>query len=87
MIRAKRKVRNGIVVSLSSEKTVTVSVEKREQHQTYKKIITRTKKYRAHNETLELHLGDLVEIMETRPLSKTKKWRVTNVLRKKESVE
>jgi small subunit ribosomal protein S17 len=85
--RAKRKVRNGNVVSLSSEKTVTVSVVNREQHPTYKKIVTRTKKYRAHNENMELHLGDLVEIMETRPISKTKKWRVTNVLRKKESVE
>lgn len=87
MERAKRKVRNGNVVSLSSEKTVTVSVVNREQHPTYKKIVTRTKKYRAHNENMELHLGDLVEIMETRPISKTKKWRVTNVLRKKESVE
>ena len=68
------------------QKTVTVLVERRVTHPLIGKIITRSKKYHAHDETGEFHEGDLVEIEECRPLSKTKAWRVTQLLEKSKAI-
>jgi small subunit ribosomal protein S17 len=73
---------NGRIVSDKMIKTVTVLVERRMKHPLYGKYITQTKKYHAHDENGEFHEGDLVEIEECRPLSKTKAWRVTKLLEK-----
>lgn len=72
----------GRVVSDKMEKTVTVLVERKVKHPVYGKIMIRSKKYHAHNENNDAKSGDLVEIAETRPLSKTKSWSVTSVLEK-----
>ena len=74
--RGARKLRKGVVVSKSGAKTVKVAVSYRERHPVYGKIITRTKNYQAHDESDALKVGDEVIIMETRPLSATKRWRV-----------
>lgn len=74
--RGARKVRKGVVVSKSGTKTVKVAVSYREQHPVYGKIITRTKNYHAHDEEDTAKVGDNVVIMETRPLSATKRWRI-----------
>ena len=79
-LRRSRKVRTGVVVSDRAEKTVTVLVERRFAHPLYGKQVTRTKKYHAHDETNEFTVGDKVSIMETRPLSKTKRWRVVELI-------
>ena len=73
---------SGRVVSDKRSKTVTVLVERLVQHELYGKYIVRSKKYSAHDEKGEYHLGDLVEIAETRPISKTKAWVVTRLLEK-----
>jgi len=78
--RNRRKARVGVVVSDSMDKTVTVSVERRFPHPLYGKGVKRTKKYHAHDENNEYKVGDTVRIAETRPLSKTKRWRVTELL-------
>ncbi len=78
--RSRRKVRTGVVVSDRAEKTVTVIVERRFAHPLYGKQVKRTKKYHAHDETNECRVGDTVSIMETRPLSKTKRWRVVELI-------
>ena len=75
-----RKVRSGVVVSDKTDKTVTVQVERRLRHKLYGKGIKRTKKYHAHDENNEYRVGDEVRIMETRPISKTKRWRVVERL-------
>lgn len=72
----------GRVVSDKMEKTVTVLVESRVKHPVYGKVIVRSKKYHAHNETNEAKAGDLVEIVESRPISKTKSWVVSKLLEK-----
>jgi small subunit ribosomal protein S17 len=77
-----RKTRRGIVVSDKMDKTVVVRVERLTKHEQYNKVIQRAKKFKAHDEANECHIGDLVEIMETRPLSKDKRWRVTEIVRK-----
>ena len=82
MERAQRKVRTGKVISDKMDKTVVVSVEITERHPVYKKSITRTKNYKAHDENNEAHTGDTVSIMETRLLSKDKCWRVVEILQK-----
>lgn len=74
--RANRKVKKGIVVSNKMQKTVIVKVEEKMRDPRYGKVVTRSKKYYAHNESAPLKEGDSVQIMETRPLSKTKCWRV-----------
>lgn len=79
MERAQRKVRSGKVVSDKMDKTVVVSVEITERHPIYKKTFTRTKKYKAHDENNDAHIGDTVTIMETRHLSKDKCWRLIEV--------
>ena len=76
----------GRVVSDKMQKTVTVLVERRVKHPTIGKIMTRSKKYHAHSEAPEVAEGDWVEIIETRPLSRTKSWRVTRLLKKGKSV-
>ena len=78
--RARRKVRQGVVISDKQDKTVTVLVERRFPHPLYRKQQTRTKKYHAHDENNEFQAGDVVRIQETRPLSKTKRWRVVELL-------
>ena len=75
-IRGARKVRKGIVVKKSGAKTVKVAVSYREIHPGYGKVITRTKNYQAHDEDDSAKVGDTVTIMETRPLSATKRWRI-----------
>ena len=78
--RKQRKTRIGSVVSDKSDKTVTVMVKRRVAHPFYGKQMTRTKKYHAHDEKNEYRVGDLVRIAETRPLSKTKRWRVVELI-------
>jgi len=72
----------GRVVSDKRAKTVTVLVERRAAHELYGKIVARSRKYHAHDEKGEIRLGDLVEISETRPISKTKSWAVTRLIEK-----
>jgi small subunit ribosomal protein S17 len=76
----------GKVVSDKRSKTITVLVERRAKHELYGKIIGRSNKYHAHDENGEYKLGDVVEITEGRPISKTKSWRVTRLVKKAESV-
>ena len=78
--RTFRKTRTGIVTSDSREKTVTVSIEIQFPHPKYKKIVKKTRKLHAHDESFEAKVGDTVKIMETKPISKTKRWRVTEVI-------
>lgn len=77
-----RKTRQGIVVSNKMMKTVTVKIERRVQHALYGKIVLRTEKFKAHDETNMCDVGDVVELMETRPLSREKRFRVTRILEK-----
>ena len=80
--RGNRKVREGLVVSDKMDKTVVVAVEDRVQHPLYGKTIRRTQKYKAHDEANSCGVGDRVLLMETRPLSATKHWRVVEILEK-----
>ena len=80
--QGRRKVRQGRVVSSKMEKTVVVAVESRIRHPLYGRIVRRTKKFKAHDEQNEYSVGDLVEIIECRPLSKDKTWRVSRLLEK-----
>ena len=77
-----RKTRVGKVVSDKMDKTVVVTVEDRVAHSTYKKIIVRTYRLKAHDENNECGVGDIVRVMETRPLSKDKRWRVVEIVEK-----
>lgn len=78
--RNARKVRDGVVVSDKMDKTVVVLVERRVKHPKYHKTVTRSKRIKAHDETNDVHVGDRVRIIETRPLSKSKRFRVAAVL-------
>ena len=80
--RTLRKVRQGVVVSDANDKTIVVSVEERKPHPIYGKMITSTKKYHAHDEENTAGVGDTVQIMETRPLSKMKRWRLYKIVEK-----
>lgn len=80
--RGRRKVLQGIVVSNKMQKTVVVRVDRRFPHPFYQKVVVRSKKYMAHDEPQACQVGDLVEIMETRPLSRHKRWRVVRILRR-----
>jgi small subunit ribosomal protein S17 len=80
--RGHRKVRTGRVVSDAMDKTIVVAVETLVRHPLYGKTMKRTTKLYAHDEENECGVGDVVEVMETRPLSKTKRWRLTRVLEK-----
>ena len=80
--RAFRKTRVGMVVSDKMDKTVVVAVEDRVQHPLYKKTVKRNYKLKAHDEINECGVGDKVRVMETRPLSKDKRWRVVEIIEK-----
>lgn len=80
--RNERKVRVGKVVSDKMQKTIVVAIEELVQHKLYKKAVKRTVKFKAHDENEEAHIGDRVSIMETRPLSKEKRWRLVNIVEK-----
>ncbi|TDH26845.1 30S ribosomal protein S17 [Segetibacter sp. 3557_3] len=77
-----RKIRIGVVSSNKMDKTVTVAVERKVKHPIYGKFVKKTTKFHAHDEKNECSIGDLVKIMETRPLSKTKRWRLVEVVEK-----
>lgn len=77
-----RKTRTGVVVSDKMEKTIVVASKFREKHPIYGKFVQKTKKYHAHDEKNEAGVGDTVLIMETRPLSKTKRWRLVQIIEK-----
>jgi small subunit ribosomal protein S17 len=80
--RNRRKVRQGVVVSTAGEKTCVVKVEERKKHPLYGKMITQSTKFHAHDENNDCGVGDTVSIMETRPLSKLKRWRLVEILEK-----
>ena len=75
-----RKERQGIVVSNKMDKTITVAVHWKEKHPIYGKFVNKTRKFHAHDENNECGIGDTVRIMETRPLSKTVRWRLTQII-------
>lgn len=80
--RNSRKVRQGVVVSAVNDKTIVVAVTSRKPHPVYKKMISTTKKFHAHDENNEAGVGDTVQIMETRPMSKLKRWRLVKIVEK-----
>jgi small subunit ribosomal protein S17 len=80
--RGERKSRTGVVVSDGMDKTVVVQVESRKPHRLYEKMVRRTSKLHAHDEANEAKVGDVVRLMETRPLSKTKRWRLVEIVEK-----
>ena len=75
-----RKERTGVVFSNKMDKSITVAVKWKEKHPIYGKFVNKTKKYHAHDEKNECQIGDTVKIMETRPLSKTKRWRLVQII-------
>lgn len=77
-----RKTRTGVVVSNKMQKTITVAIERKVKHPIYKKYFKKTKKLLAHDEKNICNVGDLVKVMETRPLSKLKRWRLIEVIEK-----
>jgi len=80
--RGRRKVRTGVVVSDGMDKTVVVRIDRAFRHPLYGKTVRRSKKLEAHDEANEAHVGDRVRVVETRPLSKTKRWRLVEVVEK-----
>ena len=82
MERNLRKERTGIVMSNKMDKSITVAVHFKEKHPIYGKFVKKTKKYTAHDENNECNIGDTVKIMETRPLSKNKRWRLVEIIEK-----
>ena len=81
-MRNLRKERQGVVFSNKMDKTITVAVKWKEKHPIYQKFVNKTKKYHAHDEKNECSIYDPVRIMETRPLSKTKRWRLVEIIEK-----
>ena len=75
-----RKERTGVVTSNKMDKSITVAIKWKEKHPIYGKFVNKTKKYHAHDEKNECQVGDTVRIMETRPLSKTKRWRLIEII-------
>ncbi|HOB09143.1 MAG: 30S ribosomal protein S17 [Limnochordia bacterium] len=82
IVRGSRKTRVGVVVSDKMDKTVVVAVNRDVRHPLYGKTVRKTVKFKAHDENNECKVGDLVKIMETRPLSKDKRWRVAEIIEK-----
>jgi small subunit ribosomal protein S17 len=80
--RGERKVRTGVVVSDRMDKTVIVRIESQKRHPLYGKTVRRSSRLAAHDEANEAHVGDVVRVMETRPLSKSKRWRVLEIVEK-----
>ena len=85
--RAKRKERTGVVVSDKMDKTITVKVDRFRHHPVYDKMVRTATKLKVHDEKDSAKIGDMVRIEETRPLSKTKRWRLVEILNKKDSVK
>lgn len=81
-VRNHRKERVGVVVSDKMQKSIVVAIKDREQHPLYGKFVKKTKKFHVHDENNDAHVGDTVRIMETRPLSKTKRWRLVEIVEK-----
>ena len=81
-VRGMRKTRTGVVVSNKMDKTIVVEIRTRVKHPLYGKIMNRTKSFKAHDENNECGIGDTVRIMETRPLSKDKRWRLVEIVEK-----
>ena len=81
-VRGMRKTRVGVVVSDKMDKTITIAVKYRVRHPLYGKIMNRTTKIKAHDENNECKVGDTVKVMETRPLSKDKRWRLVEIMEK-----
>ena len=81
-VRGMRKTRTGVVVSDKMDKTIVVEIRTRVKHPLYGKIMNRTKRFKAHDENNECGIGDTVRIMETRPLSKDKRWRLVEIIEK-----
>jgi len=81
-IRGRRKIRTGLVTSNKMEKTITVTVERKVKHPIYGKFLKKTTKFMAHDDKNECSIGDVVKIMETRPLSKNKCWRLVEIVEK-----
>ena len=79
-VRHQRKVRVGVVVSDAMDKTVLVRIDRKVRHPLYKKTVARSSKLAAHDETNDAHVGDTVRVMETRPTSKTKRWRIVEIV-------
>ncbi len=77
-----RKTRQGVVISDKMEKSIVIAAKFKEKHPIYGKFVQKTKKYHAHDENNEAHVGDTVLVMETRPLSKTKRWRLVSIIEK-----
>jgi small subunit ribosomal protein S17 len=82
LVRGRRKTRTGLVTSNKMEKSITIAVERKERHPLYGKFLKKTTKFMAHDEKNECNIGDTVKIMETRPLSKKKCWRLVEVIEK-----
>ena len=82
--RGERKVRTGVVVSDKMDKTVVVQIEQRKAHPLYGKMLRRTSKLQAHDEENQAHIGDRVRVVETRPLSKSKRWRLVEIMERAE---
>ena len=83
----KKKIRHGRVIGNKMGKTVVVEVETRRRHPLYKKVVRHKVNFKAHDENNACNIGDLVKIVETRPLSKEKRWRVTEIITKAEVIE
>ena len=81
-VRGMRKTRTGVVVSNKMDKTIVVEIRTRVKHPLYGKIMNRTKSFKAHDENNECGIGDTVRVMETRPLSKDKRWRLVEIIEK-----
>ena len=77
-----RKTRQGVVISDKMEKSIVIAAKFKEKRPLYGKFVQKTKKYHAHDENNEAHVGDTVLVMETRPLSKTKRWRLVSIIEK-----
>jgi small subunit ribosomal protein S17 len=82
--RSRRKVRTGVVVSDAMDKTVLVRIDRQVRHSLYAKTVRRASKLAAHDEANEAHVGDTVRVMETRPISKSKRWRVVEIVERAE---
>ena len=81
-VRGYRKTRVGVVVSDKMDKTIVVAIKTKVRHPLYGKMVNRTRKFKAHDENNECGIGDTVKIMETRPISKDKRWRVVEIIEK-----
>jgi small subunit ribosomal protein S17 len=82
IVRNLRKTRTGVVTSNKMDKTITIAIERKVKHPLYGKFVKKTSKFHAHDENNECSIGDTVKIMETRPMSKLKRWRLVEVVEK-----